>query len=73
MCLPHESLWDGQGSLYINEVVLSLGDFPPDILGIAFLSWLSRSESQDDKEHRIAVRGFVSLKGRKSDLPPLGV
>lgn len=28
--------------------------------------------SQENKEHRIAVRGFVSLKGRKSDLPLLG-
>lgn len=27
--LPHEPLWDGQGSLYINKVLLSLGDFPP--------------------------------------------
>lgn len=58
---------EGGGSL-----LKRLAEILPDFLEIEFLSWLSRSKSQKDKEHRIALRGFVSLKGRTPDLSPGG-
>lgn len=54
-----------------GSILKRFAEILPDFLGIEFLSWLSRIKSQKDKEHRIALRGFVSLKGRKSDLPSL--
>lgn len=66
--LPHVPPWARHRRVCIKEGLLRFSQTSQEWN----FSWLSRIKSQEDKEHRIAVRGFVSLQRRKPDLPPFG-